>query len=79
MIEPISSEGTIARVLEKRGGGLHHVSLEVDNIDEEIKSLRTKGAQLLSEKPIEATKEARVIFVHPNSTEGTLIELIERR
>jgi methylmalonyl-CoA epimerase len=79
LIEPIGSEGTIARFLEKKGGGLHHISLEVNDIDEEIKSLKAKGVQLLSEVPIQATKEARVIFIHPSSAEGTLIELIERR
>ena len=77
LIEPISSEGTVAKFLE-RGGGLHHISLRVDDIDKEIKALKAKGARLLSEEPIEATKEARVMFVHPNSTKGTLIELIHR-
>ena len=78
LIEPIGSEGTIVKFLRTRGGGLHHVSLQVDNIDEEVKSLRTKGVRLVGEKPLQATETSKVCFIHPSSIGGILVELIER-
>jgi methylmalonyl-CoA/ethylmalonyl-CoA epimerase len=78
LIEPISSEGAIARFLEKRGEGFHHISFQVDNIDHEVKALRAEGAQLVSEEPEQVTKTARSIFIHPKSTAGILIELVNR-
>jgi len=78
LIEPIGSEGGIARFLEKRGGGLHHVSLQVDDIDKEVEQLKAKGVKLLGEKPMQPSEGSRIIFIHPSSTGGILIELMER-
>ena len=77
LIEPISPEGSIAKFLEQRGGGIHHFSLSVDNIEQELESLRAKGVRLVNEEP-QSLPSARVAFVHPRSAEGALIELIER-
>ena len=78
LIEPIGSEGAIAEFLEKRGEGLHHISFQVDDIDQEARILKTKGALLLSEEPAQVTETSRSIFVHPHSAKGILIELVNR-
>jgi methylmalonyl-CoA/ethylmalonyl-CoA epimerase len=78
LIEPVGPQGMIQRFAEKHGGGLHHVSIEVSDIDEEVKRLQALGVQFSSEKPIQVTDNTRVIFIHPRSTDGLLIELIER-
>jgi methylmalonyl-CoA epimerase len=78
LLEPIGSEGAIAKFLETRGGGLHHVSLQVDDIDKEVAQLKAKGVRLIGEKPVQPSEGSRVIFIHPSSTGGILIELIER-
>jgi len=78
LIEPIGSEGTITKFLQTRGGGLHHFSLLVDDIDQEVESLKANGVRLVSGKPMQATETSRVSFIHPSSTGGILVELIER-
>jgi methylmalonyl-CoA epimerase len=78
LIEPIGSEGGIAKFLEKRGGGLHHVSLQVDDIDKEVAQLKAKGVKLIGETPQQPSEGSKVIFIHPSSTGGILIELIEK-
>lgn len=78
LIEPIGPEGGIAKFLEKRGSGLHHVSLQVDDIDKEVELLKAKGVKLIGEKPQQPTEGSKVIFIHPSSTGGILIELTER-
>ena len=78
LLEPIGSEGGIAKFLETRGGGLHHISLQVDDIDKEIEQLKAKGVKLLGDKPAQPSEDSRVIFIHPSSVGGILIELMER-
>lgn len=78
LIEPIGSEGGIAKFLEKRGSGLHHVSFQVDDIDKEVELLKAKDVKLIGEKPQQPAEGIKVIFIHPGSTGGVLIELIER-
>jgi len=77
LIEPTSPDTSVARALEKRGEGLHHICLEVDNIDEALQEMRDKGASVLDEQPRIAA-EGRAIFLHPKGTNGVLLELIEK-
>ena len=79
LIEPIGSEGIIQKFIEKHGGGLHHISIQVDDIELEMKSLKAKGAQLMSDEPqvVKGTSN-KGAFIHPRSTGGVLIELIRR-
>lgn len=77
LLEPIKPEGSVARFLEQRGGGLHHVCLEVPDIDRALADLRAAGAQLLDETPRQ-TAEGRGIFLHPKGTGGVLLELVQR-
>jgi methylmalonyl-CoA/ethylmalonyl-CoA epimerase len=78
LIEPTRPDGTIQKFIEKRGGGLHHISIRVSNLEEEIKRLRAEGVQFVSEKPIQVNDASQVIFIHPRSTNGLLIELSQK-
>jgi methylmalonyl-CoA epimerase len=79
LIEPIGPEGIIQRFVQKQGWGLHHISIQVDNIVQEMKSLKTKGVQLVNEEPQEVKGTSnKTVFIHPYSTRGILIELIQR-
>jgi len=77
LIEPMDPAGSVARFLEKRGEGLHHICLEVDDIDQELERLRAHGAAVLDAVPRQAA-EGRAIFLHPRGTHGVLLELVER-
>lgn len=78
LIEPVGPQGTIQKFVEKRGEGLHHISIQVSDIDEEVKRLQAIGVQFSSEKPMQVTDTTKVIFIHPRSIGGLLIELIQR-
>lgn len=77
LIEPIDPEGGVAKFIERRGEGIHHICLEVDNIDEELKSLAAKGVDLIDKQP-RSGLAGRIGFVHPRSTKGILIELAQK-
>lgn len=77
LIEPIVPNSSLARFLEKRGEGLHHICLEVENIDATLAEMQEKGASLLDKQPRIAA-EGRAIFLHPKGTHGVLLELLER-
>ena len=78
LIEPIGPEGTMRKFLDKRGGGLHHISIRVSDLEGEIKRLRAKGVQFVTEEPIQVNDFSKVIFIHPRSTNGLLIELSQK-
>lgn len=69
----------IARFLASRGPGLHHVTLEVDDIDAELARLRARGVRLVNETPVRGAEGARVAFLHPSAAGGVLVELKEPR
>jgi methylmalonyl-CoA epimerase len=77
LIEPVGLEGMIQRFVEKRGEGLHHISIQVDNLVEEMRRLKALGVQFSSEEPAQVS-DTKVVFIHPRSTNGLLIELIQR-
>lgn len=77
LIEPIGTEGVIAKFLESRGEGIHHISIEVDDIVETLKSLSDKGVRLIDTKPRQGI-EGRIAFIHPKAMNGVLIELVEK-
>jgi methylmalonyl-CoA/ethylmalonyl-CoA epimerase len=77
LIEPQDPESPAAKFLEKRGEGIHHVCLGVDNIEETLRDFEAKGIALLNKTP-RRTQDGRLIaFLHPKSTHGVLIELEE--
>jgi len=77
LIEPTNPDSSLARFLEKRGEGLHHICLEVDSIDAALADMQAKGAPVLDKQPRRAA-EGRAIFLHPKGTHGVLLELVER-
>ena len=78
LIEPMGPEGIIQRFIEKRGYGLHHISLRVNDIEQEIETLESKGAKALNRKPAKITDTSEIAFLLPSSTAGILIELMHR-
>jgi methylmalonyl-CoA epimerase len=76
LLQPVGSEGVMAKFLEKRGEGFHHVCYEVDDIRAEIESLEAKGLEVLGE-PKEGI-EGLAVFLHPRGTHGMLVELVEK-
>ncbi|MDA0631554.1 MAG: methylmalonyl-CoA epimerase [Proteobacteria bacterium] len=77
LVHPLDGEGPIAKYLETRPGGIHHLCFRTDNIDDDVQRLRALGYQFLSEEPSPGAHGARVIFIHPKSCDGVLIELSE--
>jgi methylmalonyl-CoA/ethylmalonyl-CoA epimerase len=77
LIRPLDADGAIARFLDARGEGLHHVAFEVDDLDAALADLRARGAELIDERPRHGLGGHRVAFVHPRSANGVLTELVE--
>jgi methylmalonyl-CoA epimerase len=77
ILEPIHPDSGIAKYLAKRGEGMHHVCLEVDDIEATLAEVKAKGAQLIDETPRRGAY-GRIAFIHPKGAHGVLIELVER-
>ena len=79
LLEPIGQEGIIQKFVEKHGWGLHHISIQVDDIELEMKSLKAKGVQMVNDEPqvVKGTSN-KSTFIHPRSIKGIMIELIRR-
>ncbi len=77
LLEPINPESGIAQFLAKRGEGLHHICLEVDDIEATLADLKAKGAQLIDQTPRRGAY-GKIAFIHPKGAHGVLIELLER-
>ena len=77
LLEASSPESAIAKFVEARGEGLHHIAFEVENIEQEMARLKEKGFQLLREKPFRGADNKMVCFIHPKSCNGVLVELCQ--
>jgi methylmalonyl-CoA epimerase len=77
LLEPTDPDTGVARFLEKRGEGLHHICLEVADIDRALAELQGESAPVLDQTP-RPTAEGRGIFIHPRGTSGVLLELVQR-
>lgn len=77
LLESITSTGPIAKFIEKRGAGIHHLAFDVDDIKERLKRLKEHGIQLIHEQPKEGAHGAQIAFLHPKSTGGALLELCQ--
>jgi methylmalonyl-CoA/ethylmalonyl-CoA epimerase len=75
LIHPLRGEGPVAKYLEKRGGGIHHLCFRSDNIHEDVERLKAKGYQFLADEPAPGAHGALTIFIHPRSCDGVLIEI----
>jgi len=79
LLEPLSPENSIAKFIEKRGEGIHHIAFRVDDITKSSERLKTEGFQVIYEAPRTVSHGTRRInFIHPKSTTGVLVELVER-
>ena len=78
LLEPLDKDSTIAKFLETRGEGVHHFAAKVKGIEMMLQELRHKGVALVDEKPKTGVEGAKIAFVHPKSTRGVLLELVER-
>lgn len=79
LLEGTDPEGTIRKFLDKRGPGIHHICLRVKHLDELVAQLKSKNVQLINDVPKDGAHNCRVVFVHPKSTGGVLIELSEKK
>lgn len=77
LLEPIDAESPIARFLEKRGEGIHHICLQVESLEEALASLEAGGAQIIEPRIRVGAGGRRIAFVHPRTTGGMLLELKE--
>ncbi|MGI8786182.1 MAG: methylmalonyl-CoA epimerase [Pyrinomonadaceae bacterium] len=77
LLEPTAEDSPIAKFLEKRGGGIHHIAIEVENIEASLAKLKAQGARLIDEKPRVGAEGCLIAFVHPSSANGVLLELIQ--
>ncbi|HWW63056.1 MAG TPA: methylmalonyl-CoA epimerase [Thermoanaerobaculia bacterium] len=78
LLEPTSPDSPIAKYIEKRGEGIHHICLRVDDIDAHLARLQAEGFRLINDAPVPGAHGCRVAFLHPAAGNGVLIELSER-
>ena len=78
LLEPLSADSPISAFIEKKGGGLHHLALEVEDIQAAIKELQAKSVQMLNPEPKLGAHNARIAFAHPKSFSGVLYELKQK-
>ena len=77
LLEATHENSPIAKFLEKKGEGIHHIAFDVENIEEEIIRLQKEGFVLINDKPKKGADNKLVVFLHPKSTNGVLIELCQ--
>lgn len=78
LLESTAPDGPVAKFLEKKGPGIHHVAFRVDNLEEALAELKGKGVKLIDQKPRKGAGGAKIAFLHPKATGGVLVELCER-
>lgn len=78
LLEPTGPDSTIAKFIAKRGEGIHHICLRVDDIDAHLARLKAEGFRLINEAPVPGAHGCRVAFLHPAAGNGVLIELSEK-
>ncbi len=77
LLEPIHADSGIGKYLAKRGEGLHHICLEVEDIEATLADLKARGSQLIDETPKQGA-HGKIAFIHPKGSHGVLIELVQR-
>jgi methylmalonyl-CoA epimerase len=77
LLEPTSEDSPISKFLDKRGGGIHHIAVEVEDIKAALAQMKANGARLIDETPRIGAENCLVAFVHPQSSGGVLLELVQ--
>ncbi|MFZ3172688.1 MAG: methylmalonyl-CoA epimerase [Carboxydocellales bacterium] len=78
LLEATTPDGPVAKFIQAKGEGIQHIAFRVDNIEQALADLKAKGVRLIDEKPRRGAGGAKIAFLHPKATNGTLIELCER-
>jgi methylmalonyl-CoA/ethylmalonyl-CoA epimerase len=78
LLEPISTDSPIAKFIEKRGEGIHHICLRVEDLESHLERLKAEGFRLINDAPVPGAHGCRVAFLHPAAGNGVLIELSEK-
>jgi methylmalonyl-CoA/ethylmalonyl-CoA epimerase len=79
LLEPLADDSPVGKFLQKRGPGIHHIAVRVENIRAALADLKAKGARLIDEAPRTGANGCLVAFVHPTSANGVLLELVEHQ
>ena len=79
LLEASNPESPISKFIDKKGEGVHHLAFGVENIQNEVERLKKEGFQFISEEPKEGADNKLVVFLHPKSTNGVLIELCQEK
>ena len=77
LLEPLTADSAVGKFLAKRGPGIHHIAIEVSDINASLAELRRKGARLIDETPRVGARGCLIAFVHPSATNGVLLELVQ--
>jgi len=77
LLEATSKDSAIAKFIEKRGEGIHHIAINVEDIEKALENAKNEGLKLIDEKPRVGAGGKKVAFVHPKSTKGVLLEFVE--
>ncbi|HHT63760.1 MAG: methylmalonyl-CoA epimerase [Bacillota bacterium] len=78
LLESTDPDGPVAKFIEKKGEGIQHIAFRVENIEETLENLKAKGVKLIDEKPRYGAGGAKIAFIHPKATFGTLVEICQR-
>ncbi|MDP3556602.1 MAG: methylmalonyl-CoA epimerase [Bacteroidota bacterium] len=79
LLEATDPTSAIAKFIEKKGEGIHHIAYEVDNLEEEMLRLKNEGFELINTTPKDGADNKRICFLHPKTTNGILVELCEEK
>ena len=77
LLEPLNSDSPIGKFLSKRGEGIHHIAISVDNIEEALERFKAAGARLIDSVPRRGAHNTKIAFIHPSAMHGVLLELVE--
>jgi methylmalonyl-CoA epimerase len=77
LLEPLHAQSPIEKFMAKRGEGIHHIAVSVDNIEEALARFKASGARLIDAVPRRGAHNSKIAFIHPSSTNGVLLELVE--
>jgi methylmalonyl-CoA/ethylmalonyl-CoA epimerase len=78
LLESTEPDGPVAKYIDSRGEGVQHIAFRVENIEEALKELKTKGVRLIDQEPRKGAGGAKIAFIHPKETHGVLVEICER-
>jgi methylmalonyl-CoA epimerase len=77
LLEPLHAQSPVEKFMAKRGEGIHHIAVSVDNIEEALARFKAAGARLIDAVPRRGAHNSKIAFIHPSSTNGVLLELVE--